>query len=195
MFYLAEAFNSDISSWAIQNVDTMASMLENATSFDQDLCAWSDNFPYNSAGDIFTSSGCTYADEPKCDELKLGPFCASFCPPTPDLCSPSAVRSIRFHACLLHPDVCFLMLTLLSSYLFYAVTDKTANFAKPNIRCIIKSHFQSKFIASKLHLCLSQQKRFMPSYLPPYFTGLVLFIISEVAVKLRGATTFKLNGH
>ena len=108
MFYLSEAFNSDISSWVIQNVDTMASMLENATSFDQDLCAWSDNFPYNSAGDIFTSSGCTYADEPKCDELKLGPFCASFCPPTPDLCSPSAVRSIRFHACLLHPDVCFL---------------------------------------------------------------------------------------
>ena len=96
MFYLAEAFNSDISSWAIQNVDTMASMLENATSFDQDLCAWSDNFPYNSAGDIFTSSGCTYADEPKCDELKLGPFCASFCPLAPDLCSPSAVRRFTF---------------------------------------------------------------------------------------------------
>ena len=52
-------------------------MLWGATSFNQDLCAWGEKFPYNNAGGIFTGSGCTFQDTPQ--ESQQGPFCASSC--------------------------------------------------------------------------------------------------------------------
>jgi len=57
----------------------MAFMFEGASSFNQDLCAWQDSFPYNDADniDIFTGSGCTYQDTP--NETLKGPFCAFDC--------------------------------------------------------------------------------------------------------------------
>ena len=48
-----------------------------AYSFNQDLCSWQDSFPYNNAGNIFYSAGCTYQDTP--NEVQKGPFCASNC--------------------------------------------------------------------------------------------------------------------
>ena len=48
-----------------------------ATSFNQDLCAWGDKFPYDNAYDIFANSGCTYQDDPQEDQK--GAFCASDC--------------------------------------------------------------------------------------------------------------------
>ena len=55
----------------------MDSMFHDATSFNQDLCAWGDKCQYDDAFDIFVNSGCTYQDEPQVDQK--GPFCASDC--------------------------------------------------------------------------------------------------------------------
>jgi len=56
----------------------MYRMFYGATSFNQDLCAWGDKFPYGKhALDIFTDSGCTFTDTPQEDQK--GPFCASDC--------------------------------------------------------------------------------------------------------------------
>ena len=55
----------------------MQNMFGGTTSFNQDLCAWGDKFPYDNAGDIFADSGCTNTSTPKADQK--GPFCASEC--------------------------------------------------------------------------------------------------------------------
>jgi len=56
----------------------MSSMFWDATSFNQDLCAWRDSFPYSVFNDnVFADSGCTYQDTP--NEVQKGPFCASTC--------------------------------------------------------------------------------------------------------------------
>ena len=70
-------FNQDISDWDVSSVTDMTRMLYGATSFNQDLCAWGDKFPYDPAGDIFEGSGCTFQDTPQ--ESQQGPFCASEC--------------------------------------------------------------------------------------------------------------------
>ncbi|KAL3757568.1 hypothetical protein ACHAWU_001339 [Discostella pseudostelligera] len=75
MFYDADAFNGDLSSWDVSSVTTMDGMFSGANAFNQDLCAWADIFPYSSAADIFTNSGCTFDGAPQLDQR--GPFCAS----------------------------------------------------------------------------------------------------------------------
>ena len=55
----------------------MQYMFNGAESFNQDLCAWGDTFPYDSARFIFANSGCTNQDDPQEDQK--GPFCASDC--------------------------------------------------------------------------------------------------------------------
>ena len=85
----ANAFNSDISSWDISSVRDMEDAFNNATMFNQDLCGWSDVFPYDSASNVFMNSGCKYQDTPVLDQL--GPFCASDCIPTS---SPSRIPTI-----------------------------------------------------------------------------------------------------
>jgi len=52
-------------------------MFYDATSFKQDLCAWGDKFPYDSAFGVFRNSGCTFTNTPQIDQK--GPFCASDC--------------------------------------------------------------------------------------------------------------------
>jgi len=53
----------------------MSGMFMRASAFNQDLCAWADIFPYSSASDIFSESGCTFQGTPQSDQQ--GPFCAS----------------------------------------------------------------------------------------------------------------------
>jgi hypothetical protein len=53
----------------------MESMFKDASSFNQNLCAWKDNFPYDGATDIFVNSGCTFKGNPV--SATQGPFCAS----------------------------------------------------------------------------------------------------------------------
>mmetsp|Transcript_6375 Transcript_6375/g.11349 ORF Transcript_6375/g.11349 Transcript_6375/m.11349 type:complete len:200 (-) Transcript_6375:35-634(-) len=55
----------------------MRRMFQNAKSFNQNMCAWSDDFPYSSAEKIFLGSDCTYQYDPV--ESQKGPFCASGC--------------------------------------------------------------------------------------------------------------------
>ena len=75
MFYDALAFNGSVSSWDVSKVIAMELMFNNAEAFNQDLCEWGDKFPYSSADDIFSGSGCTFQDTPQLDQQ--GPFCAS----------------------------------------------------------------------------------------------------------------------
>ena len=55
----------------------MKSMFEDASSFNQDLCAWKSDFPYEQGYAIFQDSACTFQDSPQRDQQ--GPFCASSC--------------------------------------------------------------------------------------------------------------------
>ena len=75
----AQTFNSDISSWDISSVRDMEDAFNNATMFNQDLCGWSDTFPYDSASNVFVNSGCKHQETPV---NQSGPFCASNCIPT-----------------------------------------------------------------------------------------------------------------
>jgi hypothetical protein len=64
--------------WDISSITTMSGMFYGASSFNQDLCLWGDNFPYDdSADDIFRNSSCTFQNDPSSDQR--GPFCASSC--------------------------------------------------------------------------------------------------------------------
>ena len=76
MFH-ASAFNDDISAWNVSSVTDMEYMFYGTSAFKQDLCTWSDNFPYNSASWIFSESGRTFQDPP--NEEQGGLFCASLC--------------------------------------------------------------------------------------------------------------------
>jgi len=55
----------------------MSIMFKEASSFNQNLCAWKDNFPYSNANEIFADSGCAYTSNPS--SVTKGPFCASDC--------------------------------------------------------------------------------------------------------------------
>ena len=73
----ATSFNSDLSNWDVSNVTDMYGFLYNAFSFNQNLCAWRDDFPYQHADDVFSYSGCNITTKPQ--EDTKGPFCASDC--------------------------------------------------------------------------------------------------------------------
>eukprot|EP00984_Skeletonema_dohrnii_P030782 scaffold22544_cov78-Skeletonema_dohrnii-CCMP3373.AAC.2 len=69
----------------------MSSMLSGAISFNQNLCAWKDKFPYNNAMNIFLGSGCAFTQDPQLDDK--GPFCSDECAvpvPVPSSCSASS---------------------------------------------------------------------------------------------------------
>jgi hypothetical protein len=55
-----------------------------ASSFNQNLCAWKDKFPYGfeTSEAIFDDTACTYTDRPRQSNEFGGPFCASDCSPT-----------------------------------------------------------------------------------------------------------------
>jgi len=53
----------------------MNKMFWEASSFNQNLCAWKDSFPYSNAIDIFLGSGCIIKGDPS--SATQGPFCAS----------------------------------------------------------------------------------------------------------------------
>ena len=75
-FYLI-SFTSNLSSWDLSSVTDMNSMLNGVSTFKQDLCAWGNKFPYNSAFFIFSGTSC--ADEGDPQSVQKGPFCASSC--------------------------------------------------------------------------------------------------------------------
>ena len=77
MFFDTASFNIDTSSWSISSVDNMEKMFFLATAYNQNLCAWVDEFPYGSATNIFVGSGCNVRGDPHV--LQQGPFCASSC--------------------------------------------------------------------------------------------------------------------
>jgi surface protein len=76
MFYGTYAFNGDLSSWDVSSVTDMSWMFCEANAFNQDLCAWAGSFPYSSATNIFSNSGCTFKGTPQ-SSVPPGPFCAS----------------------------------------------------------------------------------------------------------------------
>mmetsp|Transcript_7719 Transcript_7719/g.11688 ORF Transcript_7719/g.11688 Transcript_7719/m.11688 type:complete len:116 (+) Transcript_7719:3-350(+) len=59
------------------SVTSTREMFKGATSFNQNLCAWQDDFPYSDASGMFVDSGCTYKLDPS--SSYQGPFCASTC--------------------------------------------------------------------------------------------------------------------
>ena len=73
----AKSFNQDISNWNLASSTQAVEMFKGATSFNQNLCSWSDKFPYGNADGIFQDSGCTIKDDPS--QNQQGPFCASDC--------------------------------------------------------------------------------------------------------------------
>ena len=77
MFSNTYAFNGNISRWNVTSVTDMHNMFYDARAFNQNLCSWADKFPYNNSLGIFTSSNCTFKDDPKLEQG--GPFCASNC--------------------------------------------------------------------------------------------------------------------
>lgn len=70
-----------------------------ASSFNQNLCAWRDKFPYGfrTSEAIFDDTACTYTDRPRKRNEFGGPFCASDCSPTesPTQLSSSAARLLE----------------------------------------------------------------------------------------------------
>ena len=95
MFMYAEAFNSDITTWDINSVTDVSQMFYGATNFNQQLCEWGfgyPQFPYSSAKDMFTDSGCEIQDSPGFGfATGIGPFCQSDCIPT---ASPTSMPSV-----------------------------------------------------------------------------------------------------
>mmetsp|Transcript_3005 Transcript_3005/g.5658 ORF Transcript_3005/g.5658 Transcript_3005/m.5658 type:complete len:631 (+) Transcript_3005:298-2190(+) len=77
MFSENSAFNGDISKWDTSSVEDMSFMFWNAALFNQSLCEWGVNFPYEQSVDIFSGSGCQFQGNPQ--ETQNGPFCASLC--------------------------------------------------------------------------------------------------------------------
>ena len=67
-----------------------------ASSFNQNLCAWRDRFPYgfDTSEAIFDDTACTYTDRPRKRNEFGGPFCASDCSSTepPKQLTSSAAR-------------------------------------------------------------------------------------------------------
>ena len=55
MFFGATSFSGNVLSWDVSSVTNMRGMLKGAASFNENLCAWSDTFPYSNAHDIFAS--------------------------------------------------------------------------------------------------------------------------------------------
>jgi surface protein len=66
--------------------ETVERMFYGATAFNQNLCAWKDNFNwlygFEGSAEIFVESGCTYTERPRQSNNFGGPFCASDCAPT-----------------------------------------------------------------------------------------------------------------
>ena len=94
MFEGAKSFNSQISACDISSVTIANAMFEDATLFNQNLCAWRDDFPYNPdytdfqynvVNDMFNGTSCTIKDPPR--EDTKGPFCASDCSTSPEIVS------------------------------------------------------------------------------------------------------------
>ena len=73
----AKSFNQDLSSWNMKSASKAKEMFKGATSFNQNLCAWSDSFPYGNADGIFEDTNCRIQDDPR--RQFQGPFCASDC--------------------------------------------------------------------------------------------------------------------
>ena len=89
MFFDNKVFDQDISKWDLSSLEKADRMFNGATSFNQNLCAWRDNFSYGDADDIFLNSGCTFQVEP--NFLNEGPFCASDCSGPDPVPTPSPV--------------------------------------------------------------------------------------------------------
>ncbi len=78
MFWDAASFEGGgLAMWDISSIKVMSGMFYGASSFNMEYVHGGDNFPYDSADDIFRNSSCTFQNEPLDDQR--GPFCASSC--------------------------------------------------------------------------------------------------------------------
>jgi hypothetical protein len=74
MFDNAIAFNQDISEWNVSSIFGFGRMIYNASSFNQNLCAWGDHICLDRIVDsIFVYTSCASEANPVGSD---GPFCA-----------------------------------------------------------------------------------------------------------------------
>jgi surface protein len=76
MFAFARGFNSDLSAWNVSAVNDMSYMLQNATSFSQNLCSWGPRVQDELAvTGMFLHSACPNANDPNALNFEGGPWC------------------------------------------------------------------------------------------------------------------------
>jgi hypothetical protein len=72
----AREFNQDVSDFHVKQVYQMGSMVEGATSFSQDLNAWSGEIhEFVNVAHMFEGTACPDQNDPNLKTFPKGPFC------------------------------------------------------------------------------------------------------------------------
>jgi hypothetical protein len=76
MFKHAQAFNHDVSSFSVSQVHDMSGMFAGASSFSQNLTAWSGALQKGTiVTHMFNGTACPNQHDPQLKVLPQGPFC------------------------------------------------------------------------------------------------------------------------
>jgi Mycoplasma protein of unknown function, DUF285 len=72
-FVNANMFNVDVSSWDVSSLEYATRMFLDASSFNQNLCEWSQTLPENTnVAEMFKDTKCSDTNDPS---PSVGPFC------------------------------------------------------------------------------------------------------------------------
>jgi len=77
MFYGAELFNANISSWDVSSVTDVELMFAEASTFNQNLCQWKWTLsPNATVTNMFLDTSCPYDDvDPRLEAIGFIPLC------------------------------------------------------------------------------------------------------------------------